>query len=153
VTSALLLDCLPVETAGRRASAEEWYLDASALVKLVILDERSSELRRWMLDLESRGGRAFISELARTEADRALMRAAPEWGRLSGSVLDGFDRVEVAGPECIVARVMPSATLRTLDALHLAVVIGHAAPVAGIVTYDRWVVEAAGTIGVRAISP
>jgi predicted nucleic acid-binding protein len=44
-------------------------------------------------------------------------------------------------------------SLRTLDALHLAVVLGVDGGCAGIVTYDHRIAEAAAAVGIRTVSP
>jgi len=132
---------------------EEWYLESSALVKLFVHEERSIELGRWLGELEGRGGSVFVSDLGRTEAFRAIVRAVPELARDVGLLLDDLARVEVREREFEQARVLQPPAMRTLDALHLAVVVGHDGRSAGIVTYDQRVIEAAEGLGVRAISP
>ncbi len=145
----------PVATshAGEGPMETEWYLDSSALVKLFVHEERSTELGRWLRELEERGGSVFVSDLGRTEAFRAIARAEPELLRDVGMLLDDLARVEVREREFEQAQVLQPPALRTLDALHLAVVVGHVGRSAGIVTYDRRLVEAAEGLGVRAISP
>jgi len=132
---------------------EEWYLESSALVKLFVHEERSIELGRWLGELEGRGGSVFVSDLGRTEAFRAIVRTEPGLARDVGLLLDDLARVEVRAREFEQARVLQPPAMRTLDALHLAIVVGHVGRSAGIVTYDRRLVEAAEGLDVRAISP
>jgi predicted nucleic acid-binding protein len=143
----------PVATSFAGEGPTEWYLESSALVKLFVHEERSIELGRWLRALEEAGGSVFVSELGRTEAFRAIVRADPELARDVGLLLDDLARVEVREREFEQAQVLQPPELRTLDALHLAVVVGHVGRSAGIVTYDRRLVEAAAGLGVRAISP
>jgi predicted nucleic acid-binding protein len=135
------------------APSEEWYLESSALVKLVIEEERSHALRDWLRELEERGGAVFASDLGRTEAYRAVVRAAPELAREVGPLVDDLARVEVSERDFVQARVLQPPSMRTLDALHLAVVLGHDGRPAGIVTYDQRIIEAAAMLGIRTATP
>jgi uncharacterized protein len=62
-------------------------------------------------------------------------------------------RVEHSERDFVQARVLAPSTLRTPDALHLAVVLGDDGRCDGIVTYDQRIIEAAGTLGIRTVSP
>jgi predicted nucleic acid-binding protein len=132
---------------------EAWYVEASALVKLFVVEERSLELSVWLADLEERGGAVLVSDLSRTEVYRAVLRASPGRSGTVGPLLDDFAGVRVSERDFTHARVLPSLSLRTLDALHLAVVLGVDGGCAGIVTYDRRIVEAAAAVGIRTVSP
>lgn len=134
-------------------ASEEWYVESSALVKLFVEEERSDELRTWLRELEERGGSVFASDLGRTEAYRAIVRTAPELSRDAGPLIDDLARVEVGAQDFDHARVLQPSTMRTLDALHLAIVLGHDGRSAGIVTYDQRLIEAAGMLGIRTLSP
>ena len=132
---------------------EEWYVETSALVKLFVAEERSVELVAWLDELEDRGGAVLVSDLSRTETYRAVVRAKPELSRTVGPLLDDLAGVRVSERDFTHARLLQPMSVRTLDALHLAVVLNHAGRTSGIVTYDRRIVEAAGTVGIRTISP
>ncbi len=95
----------------------------------------------------------FVSDLGRTETYRAIVRAAPELARTAGPLVDDLARVEVSERDFLQARILAPSTLRTLDALHLAVVLGHDGRCDGIVTYDQRIIAAAGTLGIRTVSP
>jgi uncharacterized protein len=43
--------------------------------------------------------------------------------------------------------------MRSLDAIHLAAALSLGRDLAGIVTYDRWMAEAAQTLGLRVAAP
>ena len=132
---------------------EAWYLESSALVKLVLAEERSDALRTWLGELEDAGATVFVSDLGRTETYRAIVRTAPELARTAGPLVDDLARVEVSERDFVQARILAPSTLRTLDALHLAVVLGHDGRCVGIVTYDQRIIEAAGSLGIRTVSP
>ena len=135
------------------AFAEEWYVETSALVKLFVIEERSLELIAWLEELEERGGAMFVSDLGRTEAYRAVVRAEPKLSGTVGPLLDDLAGVRLSERDLVHARVLQPMTVRTLDALHLAIVLGHEGRTAGIVTYDARIVEAAGMLGIRTVSP
>jgi predicted nucleic acid-binding protein len=132
---------------------EEWYVEASALVKLFVVEERSVELGAWLDALEERGGSVLVSDLSRTEVYRAVVRASPGLSGTVGPLLDDFAGVRVSERDFARARVLQPMSLRTLDALHLAVVLGVDGGCAGIVTYDHRIVEAAAAVGIRTVSP
>jgi len=135
------------------SATEEWYIESSALVKRFVHEERSIELGHWLRELEDRGGSVFTSDLGRTETYRAIVRAEPSLARDVGPLLDDLARVGVREREFEQARVLQPPAMRTLDALHLALVVGHDGRAAGIVTYDQRLIEAAATLGIRAVSP
>ncbi len=132
---------------------EEWYVEASALVKLFVAEERSLELSAWLDELEERGGAVLVSDLSRTEVYRAVVRAGPGLSGTVGPFLDDLVGVRVSERDFVRARVLQPMSLRTLDALHLAIVLGVDGGCAGIVTYDGRIVEAAEMVGIRAVSP
>lgn len=132
---------------------EEWYVETSALVKLFIAEERSPELSTWIDGIEDRGGAIFVSDLCRTEAYRAVVRTKPALSGRVGPLLDDLAGVRVTERDLAHARVLQPSSVRTLDALHLAVVLSHEGRIAGIVTYDRRLAEAAAALGIRTISP
>lgn len=125
-----------------------WYLDTSALAKLVRTERQTRALRRWL-----RGKRWLLSDLHRTELRRAATRAggsAPERAerliamsdvlRLTPEV---FDRAGQLGPP----------GLRSLEALHLAAALTLGADLAGIVAYDDRLAAAALTTRIPVASP
>ncbi len=132
---------------------EDWYVESTALVKLVLDEPGSAAMSRWLAELLDAGGDAFTSDLGRTEAYRIVARNMPLAVPTARSVLDSFLRIRIVEQTFVLAMELEPAVLRTLDALHLAVVLGLDGRCAGIVTYDRRIVEAAGTVGIRTVSP
>lgn len=134
-------------------SREDWYVESTALVKLILDEPGSAALARWLDDLLEHGGSLFTSDLGRTEAYRAVARNKPLALPAAREILDGLLRVRVVDQTYVLAMELEPAVLRTLDALHLAVVLGLDGRSAGIVTYDRRIVAAAEALGIRTISP
>jgi uncharacterized protein len=127
-----------------------FYVDTSALVKLVVVEPESDALLAWMAD-EVR--EAVSSDLARTELLRAVRRAAPERTVRARAVLDSIAILAVTTDIFEQAGRLEPTTLRTLDAIHLAAALVLGDELQGIVTYDDRLAEAAEANGVAAVSP
>jgi len=126
------------------------YLDASAIVKLVVPEEGSRALA------ERLGGRrTATTALSRVEVERALRRAGLPSAtiELAGSVLRRIVRIGVDGAILARAAELEPATLRTLDAIHLATALSFEEDVEAFVTYDRRLAQAAERAGLPVESP
>jgi hypothetical protein len=127
-----------------------WYLDTSALVKLVVREPESEALRRWM---EACDDVLLTSDLARTELLRAVRRVRPEATQRARMVLDSLTVIRL-GPGIVedAARLDPP-VLRSLDALHLAAALALEDDLQGVVTYEDRLAEATRLLGFSAIAP
>jgi uncharacterized protein len=127
-----------------------YYLDTSALVKLVVAEDETAALRRWLVEAE----RSPVScDLARTELMRAVRRVAPDRVVQARAVLDSITLIEVGTQNFEQAGRLDPALLRTLDAVHLAVALALGDDLDGIVTYDERLAEAARLNGVPTAAP
>jgi predicted nucleic acid-binding protein len=127
-----------------------FYVDTSALVKLVVAEAETTALRSWLTDVD----RDLVScDLVRTELMRAVRRIVPDRALQARAVLDSVTLVEV-GPSVFeeAGRLDPS-VLRSLDAIHLASALDLGDDLEGLVTYDDRLAEAAEANGVAAVSP
>jgi predicted nucleic acid-binding protein len=70
-----------------------FYLDTSALVKLVVLEKETRALRRWLSDAERT---PVASDLVRTELMRAVRRAAPDRILQARAVLDSIKLIKIS---------------------------------------------------------
>jgi hypothetical protein len=127
------------------------YLDSSALVKLVVREEGTDELRAWLAGHPS----VVSSALAVTEVRRAIgrlsaRRSLADRARL---VLDGIAllAVDVAVLEAGAALRPPE--LRTLDAIHVASALSLGADLLAFVTYDDRQERAAKKAGLPVVRP
>ena len=127
-----------------------YYLDTSALVKLVAPEPESAVLRQW---LEARAEALVTSDLARTELFRAVRRVLPKSAPLARQVLDTLTvlRLETSVFE-EAARLEPPG-LRSLDALHLAAALLLDDDLLGVVTYDERLAEATRLLGYPVLAP
>jgi len=124
------------------------YVDASALVKLIVDEPESPSMFRWYVE----SGRLATSTIGIIETRRAANRRGHDPVHLE-NVLRSVVILEVDG---IVARsasrVAPSA-LRTLDAIHLATALAMGPEIGAFVTYDDRLAEAARAVGLPVLRP
>jgi len=125
------------------------YLDASALVKLVVRERESSALQRYL-----RRRRPLVSSaLARTEVARALLPLGKEAVERGQDVLARVDLVRVSDRVLGAAGALLPADLRSLDAIHLATAQQLGADLGQIVTYDHRMASAAESLGFTVTAP
>ena len=127
-----------------------YYLDTSALVKLVVTEPETEALRSWLAD---RPRDPIACDLVRVELMRAVRRAEPDRAARAREVLDAITLCEVASAVFEAAGRLEPATLRSLDAIHLAAALDLGDDLEGLVTYDTRMAEAASTLGIRVITP
>lgn len=125
------------------------YLDSSALVKLVINEEESAALRRFLRDHPLRVSCA----LARVEVPRAVWeQGAPAISR-ARKLLTRVHLVSLDDPLLDSAAALDAAVVRSLDAVHLAAAQAIGARLGALVTYDRRMAEAAESLGLPVAIP
>ena len=126
------------------------YVDASALVKLVVDEPESPALRRFV---ESNRPRLATSELAIVELLRAVRVAAAgaDGLRRAREELDATELVDVDLNLLETAVSWTSALVRSLDAIHLVSALRVGAR--EMLVYDRRLAEAAQAAGLEVLSP
>jgi predicted nucleic acid-binding protein len=127
-----------------------YYLDTSALVKLVVGEAETGALRQWLAEAERD---PVSSDLARTELLRAVRRAAPDRLVAARAVLDGVTLLELTTAIFEAAGRLDPAVLRSLDALHVAAAVELGDELDGVVTYDERLAAAAAANGIPVVSP
>lgn len=125
------------------------YFDSSALVKLVLAERESSVLAEYA----SAGSAVVSSDLARTEAVRAVVRSDPSRTEDTLALLQRMTMVPLT-PEVLdrAGRLAP-ASLRSLDAIHLACALTIGEDLDAFVAYDERLLEAASALGLPVASP
>jgi predicted nucleic acid-binding protein len=127
-----------------------FYLDTSALVKLVVAESETAALRAWL----SGADRDFVAcDLARTELLRAVRQVVPDRVLQARAVLDSVTLLEVRSAVFEAAGRLDPPALRSLDAVHLAAALDLGDDLDGLVTYDECLAEAAISNGVTVIAP
>ena len=129
------------------------YLDASAIVKLGTAEPESLALRAWLRDRSP----LLTSRISTVEVARAIGRNE------AGSVAAGraaarevFTSVALTELDAGIANraaELGPATLRALDAIHLATVLALGGELAAFVTYDGRLADAARAAGLEVIAP
>lgn len=127
-----------------------YYVDTSALVKLVVAEKETAALQKWL----SEADRDLVaSDLVRTELMRAVRRGAPDRAVRAGEVLESLTLIEVTPELFTEAGRLEPTTLRSLDAIHLAVALDLGDDLDGIVTYDERLADGAAANGVAVLAP
>lgn len=120
-----------------------WYLDSSAIVKLVAEEAETRALSRFL-----RRRKILVSSaLATTEVTRAVLALGETFIRQAGDVLGRFELVRVTDEILEDAGRLEPASLRSLDVIHLATASLFEETLGGLVTYDRRMHEAAKSLG------
>jgi predicted nucleic acid-binding protein len=125
------------------------YLDASAIIKLVLAEPESPVLRRYL-----RRKRPLITcALARTEVQRAALPEGPTALGRARAELARFDMVRLSDRLLQVAGTLDPIELRSLDAIHLAAAGSLGADLGRVVTYDDRMADAARALGFNVHAP
>lgn len=131
-------------------SADTWYLDTSAFLKLVRQETDSDALRRF-LDRDDRP--VVSSDLLRTEAVRAARRQGPATLAHTRQLLRRLTLIRCDVPVFEAAGDVGPEILRSLDAIHLAASRALDDDLAGIVTYDTRLAAACRANQVAVATP
>ena len=127
-----------------------FYVDTSALVKLVIAESETAAFRAWLAGADRD---PVVCDLVRTELMRAVRRVVPEKALLAREVLDSVTLIEVTTAVFAEAGRLDPPTLRSLDAIHLAAALDLGDDLEGLVTYDERLADAAMANGVAVVTP
>jgi uncharacterized protein len=124
------------------------YVDASALVKLIVAEPESGEMERWYLESE----RVLTSRIGIVETRRAVSRRPHDSAHLD-HVLDRIEVIAIDQPIADHAAAIQPATIRTLDAIHLATALAVLPDLDAFVTYDDRLAAAARALGLPVVAP
>jgi predicted nucleic acid-binding protein len=125
-----------------------WYLDTSALLKLLILEPETANMRAWFASHRP----VWSSQLLRTETLRAASRLGID-DRPIEDLLSAVSLVLPAASTFLVAARLGPPHLRTLDALHLATALELGADLEGLITYDERLIAGAQAASLIVVSP
>lgn len=126
-----------------------WYLDSSALVKLVVEEPETRALRESLVT----PAHLVMSDLATTEVLRAVHVQGPRAMTRAMAVLGCCERVLVDTEVLEAAGRLAAEDLRSLDAIHLASASLLGDHLAAFVTYDRRQALAVQAEGFRLLTP
>jgi uncharacterized protein len=125
------------------------YVDASALVKLIVDEAESGALVRYLADRPAQ----LTSELSSVEVRRAVLRAGLPDRERTDAVLAQIAMHAVTRSVLHRAAALGPATLRTLDAIHLATALELGGDLDAFLTYDARLQEAAREHGAALAAP
>ncbi|MEI7744367.1 MAG: type II toxin-antitoxin system VapC family toxin [Chloroflexota bacterium] len=124
------------------------YVDASALVKLVVDEAESQAMTRWYVEAE----RLVTSRVGHVETVRAASRRDHDPARRD-LVLAGVEVFELSAGVAGAAAMLQPVLLRTLDAIHIATALALGPELDAFVTYDDRLAEAARAVGLPVVRP
>ena len=124
------------------------YVDASALVKLIVLEADSAAFLRWYIEAE----RVATSRVGVIETRRAAGRHPHDAEELR-SVLATVEVVELDRQVADRAAAALPPLLRTLDAIHIATALELGVSLDAFVTYDDRLAAAAQAAGLPVVRP
>jgi predicted nucleic acid-binding protein len=128
-----------------------YYLDTSALAKLVVREVETEALRGLLAATDPND--LVTSALTRAELLRAAYRYDNEALRKAREVLDGIAEITITKSLLDAAGTIGPSSLRTLDAIHLVSALELGGDLAALVAYDERLLDAAVHVGVPTLTP
>ncbi len=126
------------------------YVDTSALLKRVFIEDESAQVLAILRARSAAGDLIASSELAWVEVARALSRAGvSDVSEVLRAACTGVARQPLTPAVMQRARTIGPASLRSLDAIHLSAAISLGST--EMLTFDRRLAEAARSLGITAI--
>lgn len=130
-----------------------YYLDTSAVVKIVKNERETHALSAFLYPRGSTAGPHVSSDLLRTELCAVSGRHGVE-PEVTTRVLSSLILLNLTASLCESAgRIAAEWGVRSLDAIHLASALSQLDKLDGLVTYDQSMSLAAQKLGLRAFSP
>ncbi len=126
-----------------------FYLDTSALTKLVLPESESPQLKSYL----GSGNSLVSSELVRVELSRAVLRKDPDAKRRVQQMLESTTLLALRTDLLTRAGTLLPLALRSLDAIHLASALIIRDELEAFVAYDARLLEAASALGLPVASP
>jgi predicted nucleic acid-binding protein len=125
------------------------FVDTSAYVKLVLGEPEAPALEQALRTWPAHAG----SMLLRVEAERACARHGERWVERARQGLGGYALLPIDDGIVRAAAALPPATLRTLDAIHLATALSIGRRLGVLFSYDDRLCDAAQAAGVVVEQP
>ena len=125
-----------------------YYIDSSALVKLLVQEEESAAMRSLL------GNRFFTSVLTRVEVSRALARSGLFPNQITREYSDllnflPFNEVLI---ESIEKLPLPK-EVRSLDSIHIGSARLVSTLIQGVITYDKTMQKSLNQLGIAWLAP
>lgn len=126
-----------------------WYVDSSAIVKLVASESETPALSKFLANRRP----LISSALATTEVHRAVLPLGESFLRQATDVLSRIELVRVSNEVLEDAGRLKPTSLRSLDAIHLATAALFGNTLSGLITYDGRMLGAAESFGWSVHAP
>jgi uncharacterized protein len=127
------------------------YLDSSALMKLIRMEDETAALRDWLGERLEQP--VVSSELGRVEVLRAARRVGGRALTEARAVVSDIDLVPLDRAVQDLASDIGDPLLRTLDALHLASAVLLSDELTVFIAYDQRLTSAAQAAGLVVATP
>lgn len=128
------------------------YLDASALVKLVLPESESQAI---LTSLAESKHQHVTSEVSAVEVIRAARRASKDQSvhRRAREVISAVHLLKLNSDILNNAASLDPPNLRALDAIHLSAALFLGSALRAMYVYDSALAQAAGAAGIPVLSP
>ena len=126
-------------------------IESRRLGNVRLVSAESQVLRDWLAERSDIGW--VSSVLAEVDSFRALARHAPEAITRLHPVLDLIDLVDLDTSVRSLAQAITPASVRSLDAIHLATALRVRSELVSFVTYDKRLADAAMAAGLTVDAP
>lgn len=124
------------------------YLDTSALTKLVLDEDESPRIREF---LKSNEVTLVSSQLAEVELQRAVSRTDPAGRPKVRELLGRMFLLPITSSVRETAAQLDPPSLRSLDAIHLATALEISGHLAGLMTFDNRMHQAAKDLNLPVV--
>lgn len=125
-----------------------WYLDSSAILKLIFQENESAALVRAIKS------QCATSSISRIEVIRIVQRTNPESLRFAKVELSKLILVPISEAVIRIAETFAGLpTLKSLDAIHVASALLVQNSIEGLITYDLQMARNAKELGLAIHSP
>ncbi len=125
-----------------------WFLDSSAILKLIVEEAESKTLRKFIPE------RKIASRLSRIEVLRNVKRIEPKKLNRAGETLGGLNFVEIN--EHVLRNAEEIALvleIKSLDAIQAGCALFVKDLIEGVISYDKNLNAALTSLGIKTISP
>jgi predicted nucleic acid-binding protein len=125
-----------------------WFLDSSAILKLIVDEPESKTLRRFIPEYK------MASRLSRLEVLRNVHRIDPKKVSTARDKLDGIFYVEINTPVLKNAEeIALSMEIKSLDAIQAGSALFLKDSIAGVISYDKNLNRALKLLGIKVYAP
>jgi predicted nucleic acid-binding protein len=125
-----------------------WFLDSSAILKLIVEEPESKTLRRFIPEYK------MASRLSRLEVLRNVHRIDPKKVSTAREKLDGIFYVEINTPVLKNAEEIALAMeIKSLDAIQAGSALFLKDSIAGVISYDKNLNRALKLLGIKVYAP